>query len=100
MQALPVLLLKPPLIRASLLLQILLTLLPLALPIIIPPAKIVLPLTPRLRFPVPPIRALLVGQTVIVPRIPADATALIVTDLLIVTLPLQLLTLIILRLLL
>jgi len=93
-------LLKPPLIRASLLLQILLTLLPLALPLIVAPAKIVLPLTPRLRFPAPPIRALLVGQTVIVPRIPAEATALIVTDLLIVTLPLQLLTLIILRLLL
>ncbi|HEY0348408.1 MAG TPA: hypothetical protein VGC60_09675 [Pyrinomonadaceae bacterium] len=84
---------ETPLIYSSLLLQILLTLLPLALPFIIAPAKIVLPLTPRLRFPVPPIRALLVVQTVIIPRIPAETIAWVIAALLIGTLSLQLLTL-------
>jgi len=85
--------LETPLIYSSLLLQILLTLLPLALPVIVAPAKIVLTLTPRLRFPVPPIRALLVGQTVIIPRIPAETIAWVIAALLIGTLSLQLLTL-------
>jgi hypothetical protein len=85
--------LETPLIYSSLLLQILLTLLPLALPFIIAPAKIVLTLTPRLRFPVPPIRALFVVQTVIIPRIPAETIAWVIAALLIGTLSLQLLTL-------
>src|SRR5207244_12945413 len=46
LQALPVPLLEAPLIHAAHLLQILLTLLPLALPLVVAPAKIVLTLTP------------------------------------------------------
>ena len=88
MQALPVLLLEAPLIHASLLLQILLTLLPLTLPLVVTPAKIILTLAPRLLFPTPPIRALLVVQPIIVPRVPAEAIALIAAALLIVTLSL------------